>query len=103
MCLASTLRRTCKSSTVCSEFEAPTIIYAWALNASGFQLPDGVGQKVGPGNNIKYVVVQIHYGEPESEDGIFFSRAAIFCFLVVLFVFPGYKISPGFYFFRFSY
>ena len=85
---------------MCSEFEAPTIIYAWALNASGFQLPEGAGQKVGPENNIKYVVVQIHYGEPESEDGeyIFLSCCNIsfpsgfVCFSGQI---PGYKSSPG--------
>ena len=59
--------RNCKSSTVCGSLDVPKIIYAWALNASGFQLPPGVGQKVGPSVNINYLVVQIHYGEMEGE------------------------------------
>ena len=52
---------------MCGLLEAPHIIFAWALNASGFELPVGVGQLVGPSNNINYLVLQIHYGEIQGE------------------------------------
>lgn len=38
------------------------IIYAWARNAPRLDLPSGVGFKVGgPGADIKYLVLQVHY------------------------------------------
>ena len=37
-------------------------MFAWALNASGLQLPDQVGFEIGPGVDIGYLVVQVHYG-----------------------------------------
>jgi hypothetical protein len=58
--------RDCKNSAfVCGFSDSPQIIFAWALNASGFEMPPGVGVKVGPDTGINFVVVQIHYGHPE--------------------------------------
>lgn len=58
--------RSCKSgASICRWGGVEKIIFAWALNASGIHLPEGVGLQVGPTQNINYVVVQIHYGHPE--------------------------------------
>ncbi len=59
--------RSCKSSTsVCPGTGASKILFAWALNASGLQLPQDVGMQIGPSVNTKSLVIQIHYGHPES-------------------------------------
>lgn len=58
--------RDCKSTAfLCGFRDSPQIIFAWALNASGIRMPEGVGLKVGPSAKINYLVVQIHYGHPE--------------------------------------
>ena len=58
--------RSCKSgSEICEWGGTHEIIFAWALNASGIVLPEGVGLQVGPSRNMNYVVLQIHYGHPE--------------------------------------
>eukprot|EP00794_Sanderia_malayensis_P009853 gene9853-10864_t len=38
------------------------ILYAWGKNAPALVLPKGVGFKVGPSTPIKYIVLQVHYG-----------------------------------------
>jgi len=54
-----------------------TIIYGWGMDAPDFELPDGVGFKVGKESKIKYLVLQVHYAHldmiPEDGDssGIF--------------------------------
>ena len=58
--------RDCKSTSfLCGYRDSPQIIFAWALNASGLHMPEGVGVKVGPTAGINFLVVQIHYGFPE--------------------------------------
>ena len=57
--------RSCKGNPVCRWGGVQKIIFAWALNATGIHLPEGVGLQVGPTQDINYVVVQIHYGHPE--------------------------------------
>jgi len=37
------------------------IIYGWAKDAPDFELPDGVGFKVGKDTKINYLVLQVHY------------------------------------------
>ena len=55
-------------SSVCgSRNSRPKVIYAWALNATGLQLPSDVGIKIGPSAQISSIAVQIHYGHPESK------------------------------------
>ncbi len=60
--------RSCKSvSDVCpGGGGAIKTMYAWALNASGLQLPQDVGMQIGPSVKLKSLVIQIHYGHPES-------------------------------------
>eukprot|EP00116_Pleurobrachia_bachei_P002239 sb/3462501/ len=38
-----------------------TILWAWALDAPKFELPDGIGFKVGKEAKINYIAMQIHY------------------------------------------
>merc|ERR1712024_182185 len=44
------------------------IIYAWAMDATSLQLPEGVGFRVGADTNIKYLVLQVHYANPDYID-----------------------------------
>lgn len=37
------------------------ILYAWGLNATGLELPPGVGFKVGGDSGINYLYIQVHY------------------------------------------
>ena len=64
--LPNHLHRSCKSNGMICDGE-PHILFAWALNASGLHLPPDVGVQVGPSVRINSVVIQIHYGYPESE------------------------------------
>ena len=60
--------RDCKiSGDICSKTEDAQIMYAWALNASGTNLPEGVGYKVGQHTTIYSLVLQVHYGHVEGE------------------------------------
>ena len=59
--------RDCKTASPCLDGSEDKIIYAWALNASGLELPDEVGYKVGPQANIRSLVVQVHIGKTEGE------------------------------------
>eukprot|EP00462_Mataza_sp_D1_P026610 CAMPEP_0175129992 /NCGR_PEP_ID=MMETSP0087-20121206/5770_1 /TAXON_ID=136419 /ORGANISM="Unknown Unknown, Strain D1" /LENGTH=643 /DNA_ID=CAMNT_0016412183 /DNA_START=252 /DNA_END=2183 /DNA_ORIENTATION=+ len=53
----------CKShGGACSNGQS-VIVWAWALNAPAFTLPEGVGFEVGR-DSSKYFVVQIHYKNP---------------------------------------
>ena len=49
----------------------PQIIYAWAKDAPKLELPEDVAFRVGPGSDIKYLVLQVHYASLEHipEDG----------------------------------
>jgi hypothetical protein len=38
------------------------ILFGWAKNAQGIEMPSGVGFAVGGDTEIKYIVLQIHYG-----------------------------------------
>ncbi|RDD43780.1 Peptidyl-glycine alpha-amidating monooxygenase A [Trichoplax sp. H2] len=38
------------------------IVYAWAKSAPALKLPKDVGFKIGRGTDIKYLVLQVHYG-----------------------------------------
>ena len=62
--------RSCKSTNLICDGE-PHIIFAWALNASGLHLPPDVGVQIGPSVGINSIVVQIHYGYPESESTVY--------------------------------
>ncbi|XP_052793930.1 peptidyl-glycine alpha-amidating monooxygenase-like isoform X2 [Mya arenaria] len=44
--------------------EGDQIIFAWAKNAPPLTLPKDVGQHIGHGTNIHYIVIQIHYAVP---------------------------------------
>ena len=67
-CVTSTILpyRDCKSNALICDGQ-PHILFAWALNASGLHLPTDVGVQIGPSVGINSVIVQIHYGYPESE------------------------------------
>ncbi|XP_064390589.1 peptidyl-glycine alpha-amidating monooxygenase-like isoform X2 [Halichondria panicea] len=57
----------CKSTpSVCPNGGYGKILYAWALNASGLQLPQDVGMQIGPSVKVMSLVIQIHYGHPET-------------------------------------
>jgi len=53
------------------------IVYAWGMDAPELHLPEGVGFRVGADSDIKYLVLQVHYGHidhiPNSGDdsGVF--------------------------------
>lgn len=54
---------TCREmNPVCSS-GSQHILYAWGKNAPPLKLPKDVGFKVGPSTNIKYLVLQVHYGK----------------------------------------
>ena len=44
------------------------VVYAWALDADGFELPDGSGFRIGLNSNINYLVLQMHYKEEFKSD-----------------------------------
>lgn len=52
---------------ICALGETPEVVFAWALNASGLNLPPDVGFQIGSSVGISYLVIQIHYGYPEGE------------------------------------
>ena len=60
------------SSPNCLDMAAscPTIIYAWAVGASDFCLPPGLGIPVGPGF-AQHMVMEIHYDNPTMKEGVF--------------------------------
>lgn len=41
----------------------PYILFGWGRNASGIQLPTGVGFRVGERTDINWLVLQLHYGD----------------------------------------
>lgn len=41
--------------------DKPTLMYAWALQAPGLDLPEGIGQVVGGMTTLKHFVLQAHY------------------------------------------
>ncbi|CAH8855785.1 unnamed protein product [Trichobilharzia szidati] len=47
------------TSPVCEG--TPEIVFAWAMGAPSFKMPEGVSCKVGLGTPKKYLVLQIHY------------------------------------------
>ncbi|XP_065910976.1 peptidyl-glycine alpha-amidating monooxygenase A-like isoform X3 [Dysidea avara] len=52
----------CKAmSKLCSGSFAAHILFGWGRNASGIQLPEGVGFKVGASTDISWFVLQLHY------------------------------------------
>merc|ERR1712117_254291 len=53
---------------VCGPGSQSQIIYAWAMDAPGLQLPEGVGFRVGGDTSIKYLVLQVHYASTDYID-----------------------------------
>ncbi|XP_048584143.1 peptidylglycine alpha-hydroxylating monooxygenase isoform X2 [Nematostella vectensis] len=47
---------------VCAQGSAKKILYAWAGNAPSLDLPEGVAFKVGQDSDVKYLMLQVHYG-----------------------------------------
>ena len=54
----------CKNMGGTCKAESGKILYAWANNAEGLQLPEGVGYRVGQDAGIRHLVVQLHFGNP---------------------------------------
>ncbi|PAV75824.1 hypothetical protein WR25_13640 [Diploscapter pachys] len=53
-----------KGQEKCGEGKA-YILYVWARNAPDYELPEGVRMSIGnKGDDIKYLVLSIHYGMP---------------------------------------
>ncbi len=46
------------------------VIYAWARDAPALDLPDGVAFEVGGNTAIQYIVLQVHYADVSSFEGI---------------------------------
>jgi len=49
------------------------ILYAWARNATTFNLPDGVGFAIGKDTLINHLVVQVHYADVSRFTGTSFT------------------------------
>jgi peptidylglycine monooxygenase len=47
---------------ICRDGTSGSILFAEAMQAGEYQLPDGVGFLVGKGSQFKYLVIQVHYG-----------------------------------------
>ncbi|XP_018325983.1 peptidylglycine alpha-hydroxylating monooxygenase [Agrilus planipennis] len=59
MAMSSPNNSTLQKASPCKE--GSHVIYAWARDAKRLQLPEDVGFEVGPGTQIQYLVLQVHY------------------------------------------
>lgn len=49
--------------------EDTQVIFAWAMDAPKYELPEGVGFKVGKDSAIQYLVLQVHYANVDRFQG----------------------------------
>ena len=66
--MAAAIEPDMEQHPVCGPGSQSQIIYAWAMDAPGLQLPEGVGFRVGGDTNIKYLVLQVHYASTDYID-----------------------------------
>ena len=50
--------------------ECTAMLYVWAVGGSNFYLPESAGFPMGP-SGTKYVILQVHYDNPDNLDDLF--------------------------------
>ncbi|KAG9511189.1 putative peptidylglycine alpha-hydroxylating monooxygenase 1, partial [Fragariocoptes setiger] len=51
-----------ETGPICEPGTKQSILFSWAMNAPSIDLPPGVGFKVAGNSDVKYIVLQVHYG-----------------------------------------